>query len=56
MTVQGFLEVLAAKPGRRPHPKGAKTTFFIFYQGFEGLGLVSEPSPGLGIEFPVKNG
>ena len=37
-------------------PKGTQTQIFlIFFRRFWGPGPVPEASPGLGIEFPVKN-
>ena len=35
--------------------KGIKTFIFLIFRGFEGPGPCPRPSPGLGIEFPVKN-
>ena len=37
-------------------PALPKDEIFIFFEGFEGLGPVPKPSPGLELEFPVKIG
>ena len=36
-------------------PGGLKPAFFVFFRRFWAPGLVSEPSPGLEVQFPVKN-